>query len=337
MPLPHVHHVFLQRTTTEGCEERSFLDGRSNDVRAQRVDAPYVVRRRGTLERVRGGVAWLLKNAARLVYVSPALLIVKVILKLFDDAMSDLTIVIFVLIVVLFFAVLNLYLFVSILWWLVGRAPQPFSLKPPFDADGREELPLLDLGDLTDVGDAPLPAGRLVRARGAIVRLGPNSAGDGTVVHDLWDEGLGLRLTECIDFAVVGQGRIPVVLRLSSAPIVIAKPEPIHLDAYLSQATPETARLVRQEHGEAANKPAPCALLTLREGDEVEVIGGVTGNIDNVDNFELEGTYASVPLHAEQGDGGASPFRDKPGGPGLMIAEGVILIRKVAREQGLAR
>jgi hypothetical protein len=329
-----MHHVFLQRATTEGCEEQSFLDGRSNDVRTRRVKAPYVVRQRSTLEKVRGASAWLLKNAARLVYLSPALLIIKVILKFIDDAVGDLAIVAFVLIVVLFFAALNLYIVVSILWWLFGRSPEPFALKRPFDTDGREALPVLPSRDHADVGDAPLPAGRLVRTRGSIIRLGPNREGDGTVVRDLWAE--GLRLTECIDFAIVARGRIPVVLRLESAPIVLAEPEPIQLNSYVSQASTETARLVRQACDAEADRPVECALLTLREGDEVEVTGSVTGNIDNVDHFELEGTYASVPQPAPQGEGGASPFRDKPGGPGLIIADGMIVLRKVAREPALA-
>lgn len=325
MPLPPVHHVFLQRATPEGCDEHFFLDGRANHVELRQVSVPYAERRRSALEILRGAAGFLLKNAARLVYLAPALVVVKLILYFIDSPTSDLVVVAFVGIVVVFFALLNLYIFMSALWWLFGRAPVPFALELPFDKSGRPARGAragLPAGAPVDVGLGPEPVGQMVRARGSIVRLGPNREGDGTVLYDLWAEGSpGLRVTEALDFAVVAPGRVPVVLRLSAAPIVVARPEPIRLDAYASMASEGAARLMQQVHGDVRAAPVECALLTLREGDEVEVIGPVAAPIDNVDGFDLAGTFASVPLPATPGDGGASPFRDKPGGQGVILSE----------------
>jgi hypothetical protein len=319
MSLPPSHHAFLQRATLEGCEERGFVDGRAGDIQTRRVDAaPHVIRRRGVLEVVRAGVGWLLRGAGLLIYLAPALILIKLFLYLFiDEEISDYVIVVFVGLVVAFFAALNLYIFASIVWWVFGRSPRPFRLKRPFDDDGRAALP--PAGGITDVGPEPAPIGQLVRARGAIVRLGPNREGDGTVLRDLWFSGnMDLRLTEAIDFAVVARGQIPVVVRLGGAPMVVAKPASASLSEFASGAAAGTMNLLDEPRSAAAIEGS---LLSLREGDEVEVIGVVASHIDNIDGFDLGGTVASVPLRSEHGDA-ASPFRDRPGGAGLILGEG---------------
>jgi hypothetical protein len=329
MAMPPVHHAFLQGVTPAGCEERSFLDGRVNAARVRAVSEPHVIRKPGALERLRGAAGFLLKNAARLVYLAPLLLVVKLVLLFVDEPTSDLVVVAFVLLVVTFFVLLNAYIFLSVLWWLFGRDKASFELKRPFDDDGRGDLPLLGEGagsnGPTDVESAPLPVGELVRARGTIVRLGPNREGDGGVLHDVWAEGEpGFRLTEAVDFAVVGRGKIPAVLRVAAAPRVVAKPAKALLGDVTAQISAATARLL-EEGGIKARDPlaatSACAWITLREGDEVEVIGRVTGHIENVDGFELEGTYASVPLPADERDAGSTPFRDRPGGPGVILGD----------------
>lgn len=329
MSLPPSHHAFLQRATPEGCEERGFLDGRANDIRTRRIEAPYAHKDRGKLEVVRGGVGWLLSAAAKLIYVAPVLIAVKLILYFIDNTASDFVVVAFVGFVVFFFVLLNVYIFISIIWWLFGRSPMPFTLVRPFDEDGREALELLPGGG-ADVGDDMPAVGRLVRARGSIVRLGPNREGDGTVLRDLWTEDdARLRFTEAADFAVVSRGRLPVVVRFGSAPAVIAKPEPMGLEAFAFTAGEGTMSLLQEGLLYAAVRGS---VLTLHEGDEVEVTGVVAGHIDNVDGFDIGGTYASVPLPDEPRDG-ASPFRDRPGGPGILLGEGPgtsILIRRRA-------
>jgi hypothetical protein len=329
MALPPVHHAFLQAVTPEGCEERSFQDGRVNATRVRAVEEPHVVRKPGVLEHLRSAAGFLLKNAARLVYLAPLLLVVKLVLLFFvDEPTSDLVVVGFVVLVVTFFAFLNVYIFLSVLWWLFGRKAS-FELKPPFDEDGRGDLPLLAeaaaSGGPADLERAPLPVGELARARGTIVRLGPNREGDSDVLHDVWSEGEpGFRLTEAVDFAVVGRGKIPAVVRVAAAPRVVAKPVKTLLGDYTSLIAAATTRLFEaagiKPHEPAAAAPA-CAWVTLREGDEVEVIGRVAAHIENVDGFELEGTYASVPLPADERDGGSTPFRDRPGGPGIILGD----------------
>jgi hypothetical protein len=322
MPLPSSHHAFVQRATLGGCEEQGFVDGRAEDIQTQRVFAPYVRRRRNLLEAARGRARWLLKNAARLIYLAPALVVLKVILYVIDEPTSDLTIVAFVGVVIVFFAVLNLYILISVLWWLFGRDPKPFTLTRPFDESGREALALP--GGAADVGLEPPPVGQVVRARGTIVRLGPNREGDGSVLRDFWAEGdAPFRLTEAIDFAVVARGQVPVVVRLGSAPMVVAKPDSIRLDAFAREAAAGTMSLLERSLSvDDASIKGEGAILLLREGDEVEVTGLVAAHIDNVDGFELGGTFASVPLPSGEGDGAASPFRDRPGGAGLVLGEG---------------
>lgn len=341
MTMPLVHHAFLQGVTPVGCEEKSFVDGRVNAIRVRAVEGPHVVRKPGALERLRGAAGFLLKNAARLIYLAPILVALKLVLLFVDERMSDLVVVGFVALVVTFFALLNAYILVSVFWWLFGRDRASFELKPPFDEDGRGDLPLLAEGGPTDVESVPLPLGELARARGRLVRLGPNREGDGAVLSDLsvlcdlWAEGEpGFRLTEAVDFAVVGRGRIPAVVRVALAPSVVAKPTKARLGDYASLVTAATARLF-EEAGIKPRDPliaaSECSLITLREGDEVEVIGRVTGHIENVDGFELEGTYASVPLPADERDGGSTPFRDRPGGQGVLIGDASsppVLIRR---------
>jgi hypothetical protein len=319
MPLPPSHHAFLQRATVDGGEERGFLDGRAGDLRIRPLHAPYVTRRRGVLEAIRAGVGWLLKNAARLIYLAPALVVVKLVLYFIDSPTSDLVIVAFVGLVILFFALLNLYIFISILWWLFGRVPTPYKLEVPFDDEGRAALP--PAGGAADIRSGTESIGQLVRARGVIVRLGPSREGDATVLRDLWTEG-EMRLTEAIDFAVVGRGQLPIVVRLGSAPLVVAKPFSIQMNAFASTAGAGTMGLVEQSSMDPWTALAEGLLVSLQEGNEVEVTGVVAGHIDNVDGFDLGGTFASVPLPQEQGDSAGSPFRDKPGGPGIILGEG---------------
>lgn len=338
MSAPPEHHAFLQAITRSGCEERFFLDRRANSIQVRGVDAPYVVARRGALDTARGGAGWLLKNAARLVYASPALLIVKPALKLVDERTSDAVIAAFVAVVVAFFAALNLYIAVSIAWWLFGRASPRLTLKLPFDEAGREALPLLSAPDAAagvDLGSAPVPIGHVARARGAIVRLGPNREGDATVLHDLWAPASpGFRLTQAVDFAVIAEGRLPAVVRLTGAPTVIAPPTRVDLHEYIAQTSASVVGLFKEAESDPRDAPpGECSLLTLREGDQVEVTGVVTGHIDNVDGFDLEGSYASVPLPAAPGDE-SSPYRDRPGGAGLLLSappgSPPILIRRLA-------
>ncbi|NUQ72222.1 MAG: hypothetical protein HUU21_01570 [Polyangiaceae bacterium] len=318
MSLPASHHAFLQRATFEGCEERGFVDGRAGDIRTRHIDAPHVTRPRGILEAARDGAGGLLRSAGRLIFVSPALLVVKLILYLMGEhELSDYVILVFVGFVIAFFAALNLYVFTSILWWAFGRSPRAFLLKRPFDDDGRPALP--SIGEVPSVGPEPAPIGRLVRARGSVVRLGPVREGDGTVLRDLWlSSDMDIRLTEAVDFAVVARGQIPVVVRLDRAPLVITKPSVARLEVFASDAAEGTMSLLADSPTAAVEG----SLVVLREGDEVEVTGVVAAHIDNVDGFDLAGTFASVPLPSSFGEGAASPFRDRPGGAGLVLGEG---------------
>ena len=295
------------------------MDGREGAVWTRSVKAPHVTRPRGALEVIREGVGWLLRGAGFLLWATPALVLVKAVLYAFhDDVTSDYVIVVFVAIVIAFFAALNLYILASVVWWVFGRDPRLFAMKRPFDDTGRPALP--PAGGATDLGPAPAPVGQLVRARGAIVRLGPVREGDGTVLRDLWfsaDE--DLRLTEAIDFAVVGRGQIPVVVRLGSAPTIIAKPSDSSVSAFARSAAAGTVGLLPEPLRDAAIEGS---LVSLREGDEVEVTGVVAASIDNVDGFDLGGTFASIPLPSGASEGAASPFRDRPGGAGLILGEG---------------
>jgi hypothetical protein len=326
MPLPSVHHAFVQRATPQGCEEVSFVDGRTHEIRGRRVDAPRVIRQGGALEVIRGSVGALLKGAARFVYLAPLLV---------ARGAADLVIVLFVVIVVLFFALLNAYIFVSALWWLRGRDKASFALEAPLRVPVGEATPLLrelGRGPIVDLGAAPLPAGQIARARGVIKRLEPTQSNEETVLWDLWSEGGELRLLGAIDFAVVGPGHIPAVVRLTSAPEVVSNTSVTTVGAYLFQASPTSARLFERAGIDAASvADTKASTLTLREGDEVEVTGLVTAGIDNVDGFELEGLVASVPLMgAERGDAG-TPFRDKPGGPGVILGDRISIRRLGAR------
>lgn len=336
MLLPRVHHAFLQTATPIGCKEVYFLDGQSNAAEARRVDTPGVVPQKGALERARDAIGWVLKNSARLVYISPALVLVKIAIGAFDEGSSNLVIVAFVSIVVLFFLVLNVYIVISVVWWLRRRGAVSFALVGPARPDERGAPALLPFFDkqraagFLELENEPLPVGEAVRARGKVTLLGParEREGDGTVIRDLWAKGGEWRLTEAIDFAVVRPGKVPAVVRLTEAPTLITSPVDARLDAFLSEAGVGTARLFeRAELDPGALGAAACAALTLREGDEIELVGAVIERIDNVDGFELVGTYASVPLPAPEFDEAGTPFRDKPGGPGIIVGGQVSILR----------
>src|SRR5262245_11748152 len=135
MEAPSSHQAFVLVVRADGGEEHALVDGRIDPL-PRAVKAPWIARPEGAIARVRRGFGFLLKQAARGLYISPLLFVLKLFLLPVSSFAAAIPSVLFSLLVVGFFAVLEVYIAWSIVWWLFGREEKPFCLLPPPDERG---------------------------------------------------------------------------------------------------------------------------------------------------------------------------------------------------------
>lgn len=93
-----------------------------------------VVAEPGALDGVRGALGAVLRLLGRALYLSPALIVLKLILTGFSIRASDYVVVVFACLLTLFFSVLCLWVGVSLPWWYLRKALLRFA-PPPAAAD----------------------------------------------------------------------------------------------------------------------------------------------------------------------------------------------------------
>ncbi len=206
-------HVFVQvAQARESVWETATLDRGVSKERS--LERPWARAPRGLSASAKAAVRKALGLVGLVLFASPVLAAARLLLGGSAPRVADWLAVVFVLLVVVFFALLNLFVLVSVAAWIVrNRIREPYLVAPG------APLPSLVAEDAS----ASSPPGARVLVRGTAVRLEPR--GDtGPLVTDVW--GRAERRTEADDFAVRrGASAIPVAVRLETAPLLLGAAE----------------------------------------------------------------------------------------------------------------
>lgn len=309
-------HRFLQHLVTSrehsSWQETPALDGKLAD----RVHTNHSVRTEQTGKVFRGirlGIRKVLKWSVRALYLSPLLILAKIILKFIDLPASEMMIVVFVLIVVSFFTLLNLYIFWSALIYLLSRK-KPMIIAP-FTEKGNDAERVFEEGPPAHLKTKFDP----YSIRGYVTKIDELLPDSNLVCRDMWvfDGDEPWRVTEAVDFAVVGDAERPAIIRVESAPLLIDKPESIPTQRGLDRMSPEFKAIFNvRDLVEAKKGQLSSSCLKLSEGDQVEILGFVEGEIPNIRQFELGNRSCSIDLKSPEG---FSPYRGASGTPGVII------------------
>ena len=313
---PHRFLQYLQELSrNERWHEVAALAGQSagarHAVHTVEVDAPGRI-----VSELKSGIRLVLKSMVRALYLSPLLIIVRLLLGASNQYAGDMVVVGFVLLVVFFFLLLNVYIVWGVVEHFWSGSKGRLGVRLPFSASGE------DLTGVFSRGSPRMETGgrKVVRARGTLARVDALLPDSGLVLREFWapDSVSPWRLTESMDFAVLVEDDRPVIVQLRSAPIVVSEPQKetvawaVHR---LSAGLNSIFDMGPATQGKRATEPAQW--LTLAEGDEVELIGLAQGVIDNVGHFMLGGRSCSLNRERDQSQG---PYRGAAGGdPGTLV------------------
>jgi hypothetical protein len=276
---------FVRTPTETGMEQRRSgpnFTGR-DEYKAigppKRVEPPSLLR----------GVRYALRAASRLLYVTPVLVVVKLVFWAMGDARGDLVIVPFVVVVLAFFVTLIVFVFGTAAWWIASDGAGVLTLSPPFSSAG---APLEEDAPEALPGALDAPVGARVCVSGTVTRLAPDQ--DDVIVRDFWGHGEEpWRGTMIAPFAVRVDGRedaLVVVQCRQRSPLVIARPREVNATAFLDSldagARGAFAQLGGKPHG-ARGRASEGPLVEVREGDTVEVMGIVASRFDNLRALDL--------------------------------------------------
>jgi hypothetical protein len=207
--------VFLQVAVDDATlTETATLD--RGPARVLRLERPWLRRPRDRVARaLKSAIGLLLRALGLALFASPTFAVGRFFAAAFGlPALADLFVVAFVLLVVAFFGVLNLFVLASFMVWAIRRFTYRPALVPPHPSAALPSAP--PVTERSALGDRVL-------ARGTVVALQPR-AEQGPVLRDAWSE--TERRTEADDFAIRrGRGEAPVVVRLETAPLVLGAQE----------------------------------------------------------------------------------------------------------------
>jgi len=298
---------------TPGLRWRELAVQREGVARERWAEAPHVIVAAPRAERVLALARGMLKLTARGIYVSPALLLLKPAIAFFDRAVSDYLVVLFVVIVIAFFAALALFILLyGITFFACGRGAR-FEIKLPTD-----ESDALAMGLLAAAGSrSPIsrqPVGAVVRVRGLVEPLMPGPVTE--VARDLWliDDAGARRLSRCGAFAVCPDGGTPVIVQPTSPPWIVGMARGDTADRH-RHSWPQPIVDAMDRTGKVARSGIT---LAVGRGDMVEIHGTVVGHVDNIERIDLDGEMRSLTL--PRTTGGASPYRDSGTREGMLVA-----------------
>jgi hypothetical protein len=304
---------FLQRLGPSITWVQSSVSGPMGALETTVVDAAHVRAKAPKAEKLIARSGFVLKQLARLIYVSPALLILKPIVGIFDITISDYLVVAFVGIVVVFFAALAWYILLyGITYFIRGRGPRA-EVTVAHTVEGARSLGLLPEGRAT-TSSLLLAPGSPVHVRGIATALSPNAVTD-ELARDYWhdDPQTPWRITHCVHFAVCPEGGAPIIVRCDAPPLLVGNATP-----GIAQPMLQTMPRALYEVGkEMFGKGGTGSELTLIAGREVEVIGTVASHVTDIDQIELGGMNHSLDLSAAAG--GPSPYRDSRQREGMVV------------------
>lgn len=232
--------------------------------RFEQIDGIYVVERATGAGLVLDGVKRLLRIASRALYVFPVLALVKLAWR---GPGSDVITIAFVVVVLVFFALLALFLLVFPFAGPRSERRPDRRFAPPRTCD----VALGRLGITAPAQGLPVALGGAVdgapplRLRGKLARLDPRGLVSGTpVLADAWT-GTSRRVLEGVPFAVL-VGNVPAIVELESPPVIAAR--------YADQT------------------------LQLHDGNEVELVATDYRVVENVEAVEVCGVHFSPSTSA---------------------------------------
>lgn len=335
--MPNTLSRFLQRLQPQPTGLPRWIEVAAVDGAAPRA-GQYLdivdVQPSGRLVReIRSGIRLVLKQFVKLLYLSPLLIALKLILSQSNDFYGDLVTVGFVMIVVVFFVVLNLYL----LWSVVCHAAARRGVKvvPPF-ARPHGDLRSLAAETYSRAGsnrEATVEPEEIVVLEGTVHPLDDTLPRGGQLVRDLWAlEGSDpWRLTEAVDFVLETDDGEVVVCRLESAPFLIGRPTRLNVVKALGRLSKESTEVFQMGPELAErHKRNLGGWLQIERGDRVELAGAQTSYITNVEQFELDGRMCGFDRASK---GGQAPYRGSTANPGTLVTSSTdnpLFLKKVS-------
>jgi hypothetical protein len=271
-------------------------DGRLKEQRdggAQRsIERGYVLQG-GPLVKVRDTIGGGVRVLAKAMYLSPVFVFARLIAHYaVDPLFGAVVVVVFVTLVLAFFTLLCLYLLASFVAWNQSKRT---SLARPHAAlaHGVENADEQDLG-------------KIVTVTGRAVALDETHL---PLVSDFWTP--RVRLAEASVFAIERDApHAPVVVIVTTAPIVIARAEETTTALAVSPATYQRTELLDDQRGDA---------LAVRAGEKVTLTGQLLDRIPNVSEFELDGEMYRLQPAAATDEG--TPYREAQIRTGLLVSD----------------
>jgi hypothetical protein len=303
-----LERAFYLRFDARGGTETALVSGTK---RFREANDALVERHRAPLSRLLDGLGAALRALGLLLVASPLFMIAKlVIAAVAGPRASDIVIPFFVVVVVAFFALLNVTLLVFVLHWVRRDQCPPPTFVPV----------VLGAGEPPSANAA---VGAAVLARGKVVPLDESGSPmvPGEVVlrsADARTERGVARLVEMRCFAVVPDDdrTPPVIVRGPWAPLVVTS------DFALEAARFGDAALALADSRDFDAEGAGLRAGTvIRAGDRVAVAGVVDALIANADRFVLDDFAASLPREGDE------PYRG--GAPRLALAIERVTLEKL--------
>lgn len=187
----------------------------------------------GVLGSVRSAVGFVLRLLGRALYLSPALIVLKLVLTGFDLRISDYVIPAFASLVTLFFGVLCLWVAVSLPWWFLRGRKGILRFAPPPPAEENQ-----------------------VTVRGVVAGLEPGAS----VVLTCTEEDGGSLVERVVDgecFAVVPETGEPAIVVPRRTPFVVGGP--LAVGDRVEVRGVRTGTFDNREHFELDGQPAGLA------------------------------------------------------------------------------
>lgn len=335
--MPNTHSRFLQHLQPQSKGLPRWIEVPAVDGAAPKegryLDTVEVQPRGRLLREIRAGMRLVLKTVVRILYFTPVLILLSFALGEFNSLHADMVTVAFVMIVVIFFVLLNMYLLWSVVCHVVSR--RGVKVVPPFEnrhGDLRKLNSHLRQRAAQRHRSIEDPVETIVLT-GTVHLLDDSLPRGGQVVRDLWalDGSDPWRLTESVDFVVVTDDEKVVVVSAGSAPFLVHQPRRLVVEKALG---PWSTELVKTFHMAPRlvekHKRSLAGWLQLEPGDRVELAGSLTGSIPNVERFELNGRQrvfdrSKVRRHA--------PYRGSSGEPGTLVSvtpDKPLLLKKIS-------
>ena len=291
----------LQRVSVFRWDGRAFHEDRAGTLAREIPARNMVIERVRASERTRNAVGKMLRWLGAMLLFSPLAIIPKLFIPSSIRWASDAITVVFVCLVVAFFAALNLWFVVSLVWW-ARRGPAGARLATV------EEL------RVPTVSSTGASVGAHVRVDGVVVALLPTK--DVLRRAELRDTSLRF-VIEASSFAVVPKEGPPVIVSRTAIPIF----ETTGSEVGIGELSVTARGLTRADEALTAER------WELRAGEHVAIEGTVARMVDNADHFDIDGEPSSLPREGNADD----PYRRAPGGPALIIGEDTIVIVKPNR------